>query len=403
LPSREAGNLLFQGGSVSLQNVVIALRIARLVSSFPSGGIISGGLLPNIYYMSKEETRSGHETAIFTTGEATEVERLDGVRVYRVGKPRLSRFFLWSSLMRAIRKSNFQPDVIHSMNAMPLGWSYRPRDATRLGAKCVLSVHTPVIYQGGFEPSKRCAINAEYAFLLKGLAKKVDMNIAVSRFVKRELTSVGVQSDRIAIVPSGLRAELFHPQPLEQPGEVFNCLYVGRIARIKGLENLVEAACILKERGKTRFRFLLVGGSSSDEDYNRIRSLISRLGAEDSVVISPPVPHAEMPKIYADCDCFVLPSRREPLGKVVLEAMSSRRPVIAARAGGIPDLVWEGKNGLLFEKENPRSLASRIEQIQDDEKLRRKMSCRGPKFSARFDWRRISRSYVEAFEMALRR
>ena len=379
------------------------MRIARLVSGFPPGGKITGSLLPNIYYLSLEEIKQGHETAIFTYGEHGESQEvLDGIPIYRTKKPRLSRFFLGGMLLRKIRKTGFSPDVIHSMNAMPLGWPYDRHATRRLGASCVLSVHTPVLQNERFSLDKRYRVNKEYALLLKRLAKRVDLNIAVSRFVRNELVKIGVDVDRIRVIPSGLRTDLFRPQPFPDPlPEEFNCLYVGRTAKIKGLENLVMAADILRNNHHSIVKFHLVGGTAKDEDYGKIRSLITDLELQDRVIMCPPVPHKELPDIYRQCDCLVLPSNREPLGKVVLEAMSSCRSVIASRAGGIPDLVWDGKNGILFESKDPDSLANRLSKLLDDPKLARKLASRGVGFAKRFDWKRISKMYVEAFESTL--
>jgi len=380
----------------------MGLKIARLVSGFPPDFNISGGLLPNIYYLSQEEIKSGHETAIFTSGEPREGENIDGVPIYRTPKAPLSRVFLGEMLIKTIKKTGFTPDVIHSMNAMPLGWLYQPEMSRQLGAKCVLSIHTPVLQTEGFSPSMRYIINTEYALLLRRLVKLVDLNLVVSRFVKRELVATGVSEKEIRIIPSGLRNEIFKARPLKEPGKRgITCLYVGRFARIKGLGTLIRAARIIRDRGDFEVRFLLVGGTPGDDDYLRVRRMISDLGLQHTVIMCPPVTHHEIPNTYGQCDCFVLPSNREPLGKVVLEAMSSHRPVVASDAGGIPDLVWDGKTGLLFESGNPESLATRLCEVFRNRSRVRKITRRSVGFTKRFDWGEISRMYIDAFNLAL--
>jgi glycosyltransferase involved in cell wall biosynthesis len=272
----------------------------------------------------------------------------------------------------------------------------------QLGAKCVLSVHTPVLQNEGISPSMRYIINTEYALLLKRLAKIVDLNIVVSRFVKRELVTTGVPEEEIRVVPSGLRTEIFQPRPLNGPiGKEMTCLYVGRFARIKGLDTLIRAAKIINGDTDLNARFFLVGGTSGDDDYSRVREMISGMGLQHTVILCPPVPHQKIPETYEQCDCFILPSNREPLGKVVLEAMSSQRPVVASNAGGIPDLVWEGKTGLLFESGSPESLANRLREILSEWEKIKKMTQRSVRFTKRFDWNRISSMYLDAFESAL--
>ncbi len=377
------------------------MRIARLVSSFPEGGALTGGLLPNIYYLSTEEIRQGHETAIFTFGKGDGQEMEGGVCVYRCGQPKLQRLLLGRALLRTIRRTGFRPDVMHSMNAMPLGWLYEPGDARRIGARCVLSVHTPVIQTDPVSLSRRYLLNAEYALLLRKVAARVDLNVAVSRFVKRELVSIGVSEERIQVIPSGLKTDLFSPESMCLATQS-DCLYVGRFALIKGLNNLVRAADILARRGKP-VRFLLVGGSRSDDGYNALTASIAKHGLEDYFTLMPPVDYKGIHDLYKGCRCFVLPSTREPLGKVVLEAMCSRRPVLASDAGGIRDLVHHGKNGMVFKVGDPASLADRLSEILDDPKLALKLASRGVRFAKDFDWAQVSRMFLEAFESTLGR
>jgi glycosyltransferase involved in cell wall biosynthesis len=378
------------------------LKIARLVSSFPEDHRISGGLLPNIYHLSKEEIERGHETVIFTSGSAEAgSEYLDGIPIVRAGKPRLSRFFLGEWLLRSLRETGFRPDIIHSMNAMPLGWLYDPKWAKEIGASCVLSVHTPVLMKRPPALNYGYLTNTEYALLLKRLCRRVDFTIAVSRFVRRELVQIGTPRDRIAIAPSGLGIELFPPQEFPFLNPRKTVLYVGRFAKIKALRNLLLAARILRDQEGSAPGFLLVGGTPDDDDYDSVLSSISELDIEDIVTLVPPVEHQSISRIYDSCDCFVLPSNQEPLGKVVLEAMCSFRPVVAARAGGIPDIVWHGKNGLLFESDNPHSLAEEISRMLDSPKEAYKMARRGVSFAGRFDWRKISDMYLQAFNRAL--
>jgi len=376
------------------------LRIARLVIDFPESHRLSGGLLPNIYYLSRCELEKGHETVIFTYGRGLfSKEQFEEIPIYRVPKPRVSRIFLGRSLLSAVRKTGFRPDVIHSVNATPLGWLFNREAAKRLDAKVVLSVHTPVLRHDKFRPEKTYLLNAEYFFLLRRLSRIVDLNIAVSRFVKKELVAIGVASDRVTVIPSGLNYSLFSKGPARRSGHTpFRCLYVGRFARIKSLDVLLNAALYLKQLSAP-VRFTLIGGTPRDDDWKKVNHLLSEFGLREMVETKPPVPHCELVHYYRSHDCFILPSSREPLGKVVLEAMASCTPVIASDSGGIPDLVSNGINGVLFKSQNPAALAHAIIDLMNRPKDAGKMASRGKVYAASFDWKEISRRYVEAFEL----
>ena len=87
----------------------------------------------------------------------------------------------------------------------------------------------------------------------------------------------------------------------------------------------------------------------------------------------------EIPKLLKSADIFVLPSRREAFGYVNLEAMTIPLPIIATRTGGIPEVIQNGKNGLLVEPENIEEMGNALINLIGDEKLRKKMADEGKK------------------------
>ena len=88
-------------------------------------------------------------------------------------------------------------------------------------------------------------------------------------------------------------------------------------------------------------------------------------------------PHAEIPSWLSMSDILVLPSHREGLPNVVLEAMSCRRPVIATNVGGIPEAVSDKESGIVIEPHNPIALAEAMERLALDPNLRDHMGRRG--------------------------
>jgi glycosyltransferase involved in cell wall biosynthesis len=95
---------------------------------------------------------------------------------------------------------------------------------------------------------------------------------------------------------------------------------------------------------------------------------------------------AELAAAYASADCFVFPSTSETLGLVVLEAMASGTPVVAARAGGIPDLVRHGEDGFLLDADDADAWASRIRRLLGDGSLRERVSRRARAAAERWSW-----------------
>ena len=93
---------------------------------------------------------------------------------------------------------------------------------------------------------------------------------------------------------------------------------------------------------------------------------------------------------YPACDVFVLPSEYEAFGLVLLEAMSCEKPCVATNVGGVPEVVEDGKTGLLVEYGNPVALASAIIKLLGDEEKRRSMGMAGRKrVIENFTWPKI--------------
>jgi glycosyltransferase involved in cell wall biosynthesis len=115
----------------------------------------------------------------------------------------------------------------------------------------------------------------------------------------------------------------------------------------------------------------------------------------------------ELAAAFASADVFLLPSDTETLGFVALEALSSGCPVVAADAGGIPDLVEHGTSGLLFDPERPEDAVAAVRALLDDPVRRRAFGEQGRKFAEGCTWaaetRRLELAYAEAIRMHGRR
>jgi len=118
---------------------------------------------------------------------------------------------------------------------------------------------------------------------------------------------------------------------------------------------------MLRDRGVDCYATLLGHGPEMPE----VRSIVAPLG--DSVRFRTVVSHEALVDVFRSADLFVLPSRREGVGLLVcLESLSCGVPVIAGRAGGLPEIVHDGENGLLVAPENPTELADAIQSLIDD-------------------------------------
>jgi len=160
---------------------------------------------------------------------------------------------------------------------------------------------------------------------------------------------------------------------------------VGRIAHWKGHRVFVEAASIVHEK-LPQARFLIVGDGVVPADYRLkrdLQSLVHKLGL-DGVVIFTGV-RTDIPEVMAALDVLVLPSTYpEPLGRVVLEAMASARPVVATNHGGPVEIVRDGETGYLVLPGDPQKTAEAILTLLRNPTLSSQMGAAGRNLCTQF-------------------
>ncbi len=137
-----------------------------------------------------------------------------------------------------------------------------------------------------------------------------------------------------------------------------NLLTVARLSRQKSIDTLLDALARLRARGLAA-RLRIVG----DGDQRAALEAKTRaLQLEPYVEFLGMCAPSELPRLYAECDAFVLPSVREGMGLVLAEALLCGAPVIATNSGGVTDIVRAGETGLLFPERDANALAEAIEK-----------------------------------------
>ena len=210
-----------------------------------------------------------------------------------------------------------------------------------------------------------------YDVQLNRLAEKLAaarFAIAISDFGRSQLMAVGSE-DRwqdIHVVHCGIEPEAFAVDGDRPRSEGPHILCVGRLVHLKGQHLLIEAFAELHARGVAG-RLTLVGdGPKRDE----LRALAERLGVREQVQFAGAVGQDEIRAIYRSADVFCLPSMAEGLPVVLMEAMALQVPVVASRIMGIPELVEDGRTGLLVAPGRVDSLVRALERLLRDPGLR---------------------------------
>lgn len=235
----------------------------------------------------------------------------------------------------------FQPDVIHVVNPAVLGLSGIFYSKV-MKIPLVASYHTHLPqYLQHYGLGMLEGLLWE---LLKGAHNQAALNLCTSTAMMTELSSHGIE--RVDLWQRGVDTELFHPDlaSLEMRDRLTQnhpesplLLYVGRLSAEKEIERIKPILEAIPQA-----RLALVGDGPH-------RQALEKHFAGTKTNFVGYLMGRELGSAFASADAFIFPSRTETLGLVLLEAMAAGCPVVAARSGGIPDIVSDGINGYLFD------------------------------------------------------
>ncbi|HEX9907728.1 MAG TPA: MSMEG_0565 family glycosyltransferase [Thermoplasmata archaeon] len=226
-----------------------------------------------------------------------------------------------------------------------------------------------------------------------------DHRFVVSRYWKQLLKAeYGCDS---TITYNGIDLEDFSDLPKRDGGRP-NVLFVGGLEPRKGLEYLLEAMeYVHREVPGTRLVAVAKTGFRGTDDWKWFATLADRLGIADCVEFHESVKQETLLRFYSNCDILALPSKTEGWGLALMEAMACGKPVVASRAGGIPELVRDGIEGILVEPGDVRGLAGALGTLLGDNRLRSRMGRAGVSRVRSFSWDRTARVALREYRKAL--
>jgi len=189
----------------------------------------------------------------------------------------------------------------------------------------------------------------------------------------------------IDIAPMGVNVNLFRRKGLYRPWNgtgPFRIFSTGRLNPAKGQGDLIRAVALLRGQGIDA-RLEIAGADdapgSDQPTRDKLNELIHELNLQDYATLLGAVSEQEVREKLEASHVFALASLCEPLGVAIMEAMSMELPVVATRAGGVPEMVSDGVEGILVEPQNPADIARALERVARDENLAGRLACAGRK------------------------
>jgi len=362
------------------------LNIAHLHWGFPP---IIGGVETHLTIILPEMAKRGHNVSLLT-GSVEGIAgkyKYEGATIHRTPLMDLNWLFkrglvgLEEEIHQVFSKfiEEAKPDVLHAHN---MHFFSKPHAhimstlAQEAGIPLILTAH-----------------NVWDDVLFLSLTQKINWAqiIAVSHFIKKEIIGIGVDDTKITVIHHGIDQDKFHKgvdpsdilkkYPQLKKGRVV--FHPARIGIAKGCDVSIKAINLVR-RIHPDVILVLAGSkniidwaASQQKDIAYFVNLIKHFKLQDHILIDS-YTLDEVKEIYALSEVVLYPSTGcEPFGLTMLEAMASEKPIIVTRMGGMPEIISDGINGFVIPVKDFEMLASKINNLLEDEKLRNRFGYTG--------------------------
>jgi glycosyltransferase involved in cell wall biosynthesis len=246
--------------------------------------------------------------------------------------------------------------------------------------------------------------------LSKGFLKKANKYIAISTRLKEEIKNSGLDINKTEIIYNGVNQEIYHPLDPEKKIKQKNrmgyqgfkiLLFVGVIDNRKGVDILINAYKKINQTVKNT-KLIIIGPPNRDDTgkkyLNGIYKLAKDMNIQNNIDFIGFKNSIEISRYYQVADIFILPSRKEGMPNVIIEAMSCGLPIIGTKISGIEDLVRDGINGYLVEAGDSNTLSKATIELMENPENIIEMGRQSLKIVKKYhDIRKISEKYSTVF------
>lgn len=361
---------------------------------------VMGGQQLVVDALAREFHRTGNEVVVLSpyteaSKFAISYDRELPYRVVRHPNFISTRFFVnWYAryLEQLYRAWPF--DILHSHNVYPCGYLAGPF-CQRHAIPFVITSHGGDVRRDNPRYRKRGLRERHVSAI-----RDAQTLISISEFTTDGFLDLGADSRRIHAIPNGvdfqsLSTFVKRPEEIDPRIQSKNYfLYIGRLAPRKGIDVLVRATALLKQRDSRPL--IVIAGTGPEEDS--LRSLTKELGVTDQVMFAGSLYGQHKTWILQNARAAILPSREwEAFPLVVLEANAARCPVIGSDIPGLRELIQHERSGLLVPEENPAALAQSLDRLMDQVELAPRFQAAASQFAESCSWPNIAKRHLELF------
>jgi 1,4-alpha-glucan branching enzyme len=218
--------------------------------------------------------------------------------------------------------------------------------------------------------------------------------VANSHFIAKEAQKAYPTAE-IMVIPNGICPEDWDPQEpsLGLEGSP-RFLYWGMLWRKKGVDILLKAFALLRQRGLPDSRLYIVGEGEEEE---ALKGLCRKLALDHAVEFLGRVEHARLRSLVHASDIAVFPSVYEGFGIAILEAMVCGKVTVTTARGGPWEFISDGKDGILVGEWDAASLAGALERIAGSKALSQAIGKNARETALRFTWQAVAPSYIDLY------
>ncbi len=374
----------------------------------------SGGPYDVINELSLILEKMGVKTEIFTTSSISQTgkertnfleKKSEMVKIYRFHSYlRFREYRVSFRMIPFLLKDSKNIDIIHS-NAIR---SYQED----IGSLISMMKNKPFV----ITPHGGISINWDYSDKIPkmihdktiGYFKRKVLHPHFIAVAKNEISIIkkyGIDDDYIHYIPHGVNMELFKPVDsgdLKKKYHLENydiILYVGRIAKGKGVDKLIKILNLIVQKKKD-IKLIIIG---PDSGYlSIVKELVSKYNLTNYVIFMGFISKKNLPKYYSLADLVIYPSIQEIFGMVITEAMACGKAVIGSDIMGPKELIVEGKTGYVSNFKNLNEISEIIINLLEDKKLLTQMGRLGLERAINeYSWKKAAESHLNLYKQLL--
>ncbi|MBU0465012.1 MAG: glycosyltransferase [Proteobacteria bacterium] len=286
-------------------------------------------------------------------------------------------------------------DLLHAYWIVPGGF---------MAAVTGMVTRKPVVATAAGSDLNIAASSKVVALFARFTLKRLSALISVSRPLEEKALALGISQSKSMVIPGPVGIDMENyasPACLnKRSSKKIQLLYTGNLESPKRVDTIIRAAGRLKTKG-IKFHLTIAGEGPLQSD---LEHLAGSLGIKTHVEFKGRVDHDKIPELMQTCHVFLHCSENEGLPVAIMEAMAAGLPVIAAKVGGVPELVKHGVTGYCLNFDDDKKFADKIVQLSYDDQTRIKMGQQARALAdTRFNKKNIINQNIKIYNSILER